>query len=107
MTVKVPKKGKKQEFDETGYLYSRHNGKIIRSKTCFKATFNVNTYFSHLFKKDVEGNFIEIGNSKEAEYLNYLDIEPHPFQFRYAEHMNSCFDLPDENPPSWLKKLND
>lgn len=105
LTVRVPMKGKPAEFDEEGYLYTHHNGRLTRSKTCFKATFNVQKHMGLLFKKGVAPDrpYITIADSPPAAYLRELEIEPHPFQFRYAEHMSSCFDLPDEPMPRWAQ----
>lgn len=107
LTIRVPKDGKKQIFDETGYLYSRHDGVLKRSKTNFKADFAVTKNMKTLFNSDVspEKSYIEIGDSPSAKMLNDLEISKLPFQFRYAEHMTACFDLADETLPTWASKL--
>jgi hypothetical protein len=108
LTLKVPVDGAPTEFDVSSYLYSRLDGQLLRSETNFKATFNVNKHMNLLFKKDVkpDQDYITIGNTASAAVLRELEIEDHPFQTRYAEHMSSCFDLPDENSPAWFTKLN-
>ena len=108
LTVRVPVHGSPIEFDESSYLYSRLDGKVLRSRTNFKATFNVTKYMNMLMKKGVtpRQSFLEIGNSPSASMLKGLEIERHPFQLRYAEHMSSCFDLRDTNEPEWLGSLN-
>jgi hypothetical protein len=60
-----------------------------------------------LFKKNVEpdSTYIEIGNSESAQMLKELEIERHPFQFRYADGMSSCFDLPSDTIEPWFKKI--
>lgn len=107
-TLRVPMDGAPQNFDVTSNLYSRLDGKVLQSETNFKAEFRVKKYMDQLFKKGVkpERNFIEIGDSPSAKFMRDLEIEEHPFQFRYAEHMSSCFDLPNVNTQPWLNKLN-
>ncbi len=103
--LKVPTTGKATEFDVSSHLYSKLNGKILQSKTHFKATFNVNKHMNLLFKKGVQPDqqYLEISSSSpNAKMLRDLDIEQHPFQFRYAEGMTSCFDLANKVTPSWL-----
>jgi hypothetical protein len=108
LTVRVPMDGKPQDFDTTSNLYTRLDGQILRSETNFRASFNVTKYMHLLFKKNVkpEKAFIEIGDTVSAAILRDLEIEEHPFQLRYAEHMSSCFDLPDRTAPSWLREMN-
>jgi hypothetical protein len=100
INLRVPKSGEAEEFDETSWLYMKHNGKLIRAQTNFKANFNVTKHMELLMKTGVKPkqSFLTIsGNSPSAKMLRDLDIEEHPFQLRYAEHMNACFDLPDPN----------
>lgn len=107
LTVRVPKGGAPAEFDETGYLYSKFNGKVVRSKTSFKSTFNVTKNMDILFKKEITSDeeWITLGGGPSAEMLKDLNIEKKPFQFRYAEGMSSCFDLSDKNMPAWGQNL--
>ncbi len=108
VTIRVPRDGAPVEFDASSYLYSRLDGKLLRSMTNFKAAFNVTKHMNLLLKKNVkpQRSYLEIGNSQSAQMLRELEIEEHPFQLRYAEHMSSCFDLRDMNEPSWLRALN-
>ncbi len=108
LTLKIPMDGTPQKFDVTSNLYTRLNGKILQNETNFEATFRVKKYMSQLFKKGAkpDRNYIQIGDSPSAQFLRDLEIEEHPFQFRYAEHMSSCFDLPNANTPAWLNVLN-
>ncbi len=46
-------RGTSTEFDVESYLYSKLNGNLLRSKTNFKATFNVTKHMNLLVKKDV------------------------------------------------------
>ncbi len=107
LTIRVPMNGQTTEFDETSYLYSRHEGQVKRSQTNFKAAFAVTKNVKTLFnsKATPDRTYIEIGNTPSAAMLNSLEIAPLPFQFRYAEHMTSCFDLPDSEMPSWAQNL--
>ena len=94
----VPKTGSIKHFDETGYLYSMLDGQLVKSQTNFKGDFTVDTNPSLLWKKGqrAEAPVLKLGTSSRAEDLKALQIEEVAFQFRYAESMNSCFDLPLE-----------
>jgi len=107
LSIRVPMDGKPKAFDEKGFLYTRHEGHLIRAQTCFKATFaltkNMKTLFNSKAKPDKP--YIEIGDTQSAQALKNLDIAPTPFQFRYAEHMSTCFDLSNPNLPNWAQNL--
>ena len=107
LKLKVPVTGSATNFDVSSFLYSRLDGKFCRSETNFQASFNVNKYMNLLFKKDVkpDQSYLELGNSPSAKVISDLDPEEHPFQFRYAENMSSCFDLPEEKLPDWAEAL--
>ncbi len=94
----VPKTGSIKHFDETGYVYSMLDGQLVKSQTNFKGDFTVDTNPSLLWKKGqrAEAPVLKLGTSSRAEDLKALQIEEVAFQFRYAESMNSCFDLPLE-----------
>ena len=94
----VPKTGSIKHFDETGYVYSMLDGQLVKSQTNFKGDFTVDTNPSLLWKKGqrAETPVLKLGTSSRAENLKALQIEEVAFQFRYAESMNSCFDLPLE-----------
>ncbi len=94
--LSVPKAGSTKHFDETGYLYSMLEGQLLKSQTNFKGDFAVNTNPGLLFKKGQSDNnpALKLGKSPRADALRALRIEEVAFQFRYAESMNSCFDLP-------------
>jgi hypothetical protein len=96
--LSVPKTGSIKHFDETGYVYSMLDGQLVKSQTNFKGDFTVDTNPSLLWKKGqrAEAPVLKLGTSSRAEELKALQIEEVAFQFRYAESMNSCFDLPLE-----------
>jgi hypothetical protein len=96
-TLRVPTTGKPTRFDVRAKLYSRLGGRLLRSETCFRATFAVNKYMSLLAKRDAvpAEDWLSIGEGPSADVLRELRIERHPFQFRFARHMTSAFDLPD------------
>lgn len=104
LSLKVPKNGKTQNFDVSANLYSVLNKKLLQSETNFKAQFQVNKYMNLLFKKNVTPKeaYLKIGSGTCAEQLKNLEIEEHPFQFRYAENMCACFDLPNPKYKSLL-----
>jgi len=95
----VPTTGKPTNFDVRSNLYSKLNGQLLQSETNFKATFNVNKHMDLLFKtnKQPDREYLTIGDSESGQVLKDLEIEPHPFQFRFASNMSSCFDLPNKN----------
>jgi hypothetical protein len=94
--LSVPKAGSGKHFDETGFLYSMLEGQLLKSQTNFKGDFAVNTNASLLWKKGqrAESPALKLGSSSRADVLKSLQIEEVAFQFRFAESMNSCFDLP-------------
>lgn len=94
--LSVPKAGSTKHFDETGYLYSKLDDQLLKSQTNFKGDFTVNTNPSLLWNKgrQTDKPALKLGTSPRADVLKALAIEEIPFQFRYAESMNSCFDLP-------------
>lgn len=95
----VPTTGSPKHFDETGYLYTLLDGKLLKSQTFFKGDFNVTTNPSRLWRKGQRAvtPALKLGNSPRADALKSLEIEEIAFQFRYARSMNSCFDLPLED----------
>ncbi len=95
--LRVPMNGKPTDFDVTSNLYSRLDGKFLQSETNFKATFNVTKYMQLLLKKNAtpDQTYLILGDTESAKVLKDLEIEGHPFQFRFAKHMSSCFDLPN------------
>jgi hypothetical protein len=109
LTISVPVDGKKKAFDETGFLYSKLNGTILRSRTNFKSVFSINKYPATLLRRNVVPPVpcLEIGNGPEGSIYRSLDIEPTPLQHRYTEHMSACFDLSETDNPEWLNALNE
>ena len=107
VTLRVPTTGKPTQFDVSSYLYSQLSGRLIRSRTSFQSTFNVTKNMKLLFRKGVRPDRprISVGAGPDAALLRDLEIEEYPFQFRYAEHMQSCFDLPEEHLPPWASSL--
>lgn len=105
LTLRIPTTGPLTNFNASSFLYSKLDGKIIRSPTKFTGVFHVVKNMKLLFNKGVipETPCIQLGDSKSAEMLRDLEIEQSAFQFRYIEGMRSCFDLPDKNMPDWAK----
>ena len=99
LELSVPKAGSSKHFDETGFLYSMLDGRLLKSQTSFKGDFAVTTNASLLWKKGqrAEEPALKLGSSSRADVLKSLQIEEVAFQFRYAESMNACFDLPLED----------
>ncbi len=104
LKIRVPEKGKAADYDVSSYLYTTHEGKLKRSETNFKGTFQMNKHMDLLFRKGAkpETAYLEIGDTESGQFYKNLEIEPHPFQLRYAENLSSCFDLPEKEVPSWV-----
>ena len=96
--LSVPKVGSAKHFDEKGFLFSMLDGQLLKSQTNFKGDFAVNTNATLLWKKGqkTEAPALKLGSSSRADVLKSLQIDEGAFQFRYAESMNSCFDLPQD-----------
>jgi len=95
--LSVPTAGKPQLFDVTSNLYSRLGNDFLQSETNFRAVFNVNKYMDLLWKKGKrpDRDWLVLHDTPCGRVLKGLEIEPHPFQFRFAANMSSCFDLPN------------
>lgn len=95
--LRVPMSGKPKQFDVSANLYSQLEGKLLRSRTSFRGTFQVTPHMKALARRGLtpDRTYLSLGEGPEAAVLRGLDIEPHPFQFRYTPAMNSAFDLPD------------
>ncbi|WP_281559642.1 acetoacetate decarboxylase family protein [Thalassomonas sp. RHCl1] len=97
-SLEVPTQGKPTHFDVRSNLYSRLDQDLLQSPTQFKGDFNVIKYMDRLWKRGgADPGVLKIGEGPYGDMLKKLKIEPQPFQFRYAHHMNACFDLPNEN----------
>ncbi len=108
LRLRIPMQGTPTEFDVTSYLYSQLGGKLLQNRTDFKATFNVRKSMKLLLKKSAlpDHPFLELGGTSFAPMLKRLEIEQTPFQTRYAEHMSSCFDLPNGQAPAWARSIH-
>lgn len=97
--LRVPKTGKPTPMDETTYLYTRLNGKILKAQTGFKGNFNISKNMGVLLKPDTcpEKPFLTLSDTPCGSAIKKLKVDPTPLQLRYVEHMNSCFDFYDEN----------
>lgn len=95
--LRVPMTGKPTRFDVRSNLYSRLDDRLLKSETQFQATFNVTKHMGQLFRKGGKPDrpYLTLGDGPRAQVLRELEIEERPFQFRFARHMTSCFDLPD------------
>jgi hypothetical protein len=100
--LSVPTSGKTTNFDVRSNIYSKLGKQLLQSPTQFKASFNVTKHMNRLWKTGGDDpGVLSIGKGPYADLLRKLNIEPQPFQFRYAAYMNACFDLPnvDYKPP--------
>lgn len=95
--LRVPMEGSPAEFDVSSYLYSRLGGRLLQSQTHFQGRFNVIKHMGMLFKKNAKADrpYLKLGDTPSGRVLKALELEDHPFQFRFAKHMSSCFDLPN------------
>jgi len=98
-SLRVPKSGKPKDFDATTYLFSKLNGKILKAETNFKCVMNMNVFMKTLLTKKAapDKEFLKLSDTPSGKALKELDISPLPLQFRYGEHMCSCFDFYDES----------
>ena len=99
-TLRLPTTGAPTVFDAQGWIYSQLDGQFLRSQTMFQGTFRVTKHLSALWQKPATpapGTLpaLEIGAGPSAEILRRLQISPQPFQCRFAQTMQSSFDLPD------------
>ncbi len=94
--LRVPTRGSVTEFDVRTNLYSQLGGDFLRSEVCFKGSFKVTKHMKCLARKGLKPDrpYLKIADTPSAQILRSLDIEEHPFQLRYARHMNSALDLP-------------
>lgn len=96
-SLRVPKSGKPTEFDQTTYLFPKLDGKLLKARTDFKATMNVNVNAKSLISKKAKSDCLTLSNTPSGKALEELKITPLPLQFRYGEHMCSCFDFYDKD----------
>ena len=94
--LRVPMRGSVTEFDVRTNLYSQLGGDFLRSEVCFKGSFKVTKHMKCLARKGLKPDrpYLKIADTPSAQILRSLDIEEHPFQLRYARHMNSALELP-------------
>lgn len=97
LRLNVPVKGKLKSFDESSWVYSRLNDRTLRAKTSFAGDFQFNMNADALVRRDVrpDRSYIEIGEGGFAPELRRLGIEKRPLQTRFAQTMNSAFELPE------------
>jgi hypothetical protein len=92
----VPTTGAPTDFDVAGHLYSKLDGRILKSRTCFKGRFAVQKHMRVLARRGLPADrpYLTLGSGPSARRLRDLGIEPQPFQLRYTPSMNAAFDLP-------------
>ncbi|WP_164931604.1 acetoacetate decarboxylase family protein [Longirhabdus pacifica] len=97
--LSIPMEGKETHFDVSSNLYSVLDGELLQSETNFKADFNMNKYMKKLWNKNNKPNheFLKLSDTPSGKLLQQLEMEQHPFQTRFAEGMNSSFDLSNPN----------
>jgi hypothetical protein len=100
--LRVPMNGAPTDFDVRADLYSKLEGNLLASRTCFQARFGVVKHMGALFRKGMvpDREYLKLGAGPDAALLRGLDIEPQPFQFRFARGMNAAFDLPHRTIPA-------
>jgi hypothetical protein len=95
LRLKTPKFGKNTDMNETTFLYTKKDGRILKSQTWFKGNFSINKYDTLLFKPIKNKiDYIQIGDFPDSTILRNLEIEEHPFQTRFSALVTSAFDLP-------------
>lgn len=103
--LRVPMEGAPTDFDVSSNLYSRLDDNLLQSRTCFQGRFNVTKYMGQLFKKNAPAGrpYLKLGDTPSGRVLKELELEEHPFQFRFAKSISSCFDLPN---PEYTSPIN-
>jgi hypothetical protein len=97
-SLSVPTEGTNTAFNVRSNLYSQLGNQLKQSTTQFSASFNVNKYIDRLWKTNRDDpQVLTLGKGPYGDMLRKLDIDPNPFQFRYSQKMNACFDLPNED----------
>ena len=106
LEIRVPMAGKRKAFDVRANLYSELDGRLLQSETCFKAEFSLSQFPRLLWTKGARPGreYLKIHDTPSGRDLLDLEIDPHPFQFRYASGMTACFDLPNPGfaTPDWF-----
>ena len=102
--LSVPTEGKVKSMREVGTVCSMLGGQLARSYTTFEGDFHMNTRLSGLLSRAPTVNdetrdrtnqdAIRLGDSHHADALRQLNLEAAPFQTRFVQSMNACFDLP-------------
>lgn len=102
-TLRVPMDGRPTLFDLSSNLYSRLGDRLLQSRTSLRATFNVHKNMGLLLRTGVapDREYLTLGDTPSGRALRELELEPCPFQLRFARGMTSAFDLPDPDyrPP--------
>ncbi len=95
--LSVPTGGTPTLFDVTSNLYTRLGDRFLQSETNFRGVFNVTKFPDVLLRKGKRParDWLVVHDTPCGRVLNELEIDPHPFQFRFAARMTSCFDLPN------------
>jgi len=103
--MKVPTEGTQTHFDTGAWLYTEMDGRLARSRTSFKADFQVNKHMKALLNPGMQPQqeVFKLGDTPSGRVLQDLELEPQPLQFRYAKGMTACFDLADPGYKSPLK----
>ena len=98
LELTIPTTGTPTDFDVEGHLYSKLDGRILKSRTCFKGAFAVTKHMKALWRRDLapDREYLKLGPGPSAQPLRDLGIEGQPFQTRYTPGMNAAFDLPIE-----------
>ncbi len=96
LELTVPTTGAARDFDVAGHLYSKLDGRMLKSRTCFQGRFAVTKHLRVLLGRGLapDREYLKLGPGPSAQPLRALGIEPHPFQLRYTASMNAAFDLP-------------
>jgi hypothetical protein len=95
MSLRVPKSGKPKRFDVRSAIFTRKDGKLLRSPTAFAGDFSVRLNAATLLSPRRSASpCLVLGSGEASEALRAIGAEEVPLQTRYARAMNSLFDLP-------------
>jgi hypothetical protein len=96
----LPIRGSKKYYDVESNLYSVRDGARLQSPTAFIGDFVFYKNSTNLFKPDHHSKpAITLGKGPFADMLRKLNIESSPFQTRFCDDFNACFDFPMAEQP--------
>lgn len=97
LEFRVPRKGRVKRVTDGTDLISVKEGAMVRSHSESTGKFSVSSFNQTLVRRGMKPlkPYLWLGTSGAAKILKQLQLEPQPFQTRFATGVSSMFDLPD------------